>query len=247
MIKKILLKVKTISYREFNIKAATSNFNITNDLLENVIKLTSINPPTDVSNIATLKTLLQWPKELLFPVLDITRLAVRHQSISSQLGTLDFVNLLVDNIKIAPANQLMSIRCLANLLTHGWGRGLVESQLPVILHELNVIKKGSGNLEIGIATLLLNLSISQIELADPEICKQITESIIEFLQWSNDAEAHYRSFQAIGNLSCTPTGQITLAQINSMPACVEKILGYSSTAGNVKLSEIARDLSDLLS
>lgn len=140
----------------------------------------------------------------------------------------------------------MSIRGLTNLLTHGWGRGLVESQLPIILTELNAIRKGSANLEIGIATLILNLTISQIELADPEICKLITESIIEFLQWSNDAEANYRAFQAIGNLSCTPTGQITLAQINSMPVVVQKILGYSSTAGNVKLSEIARDLSDLL-
>lgn len=227
--------------------AAASNLNVSDSLLDKVIQLTSINPPSDVLSTDTLKSLLKWPKEILFPVLDITRLAVRHQSISSKLGTNDLINLLIDNIKVPPANQLMSIRCLANLLTHGYGRGLVESQLSAILTQLNLIKKGSANLEISIATLLLNLSISQIELSDAETCRLITEAIIEFLPWSNDAEANYRTLQAVGNLSCTPSGQVSSVQINSVPEIVSKITKLTSLSENPKLKEIARDILDLLS
>lgn len=236
---KVLTKLK-----EFNTKIDSNN--LSNEILDNVIQLAYPEPPADVANILTLKTLLLWSKEYLFPVLDITRLAVRHQNICSKLGTIEFITLLVENIAIPPANQLMAIRCLANQLTHGWGRGLVESQLPRVLSGINAVKKGSANLEIAIATLLLNLTISQMDLADAESCKAITESIIEFIAWANDGEATYRALQAIGNLSCTAAGPVTLAQVSSVPIVASKILSYASTRGNPKLSEVARDLSDLM-
>lgn len=97
-----------------------------------------------------MKNLLKWPKEILFPVLDITRLAVREQTVCSLLGSFDFITLIIENINIPPANQLMSIRCLVNMMNHGWGRGLIESRLSELVVALQNIKKGSVNLQVNL-------------------------------------------------------------------------------------------------
>jgi phospholipase A-2-activating protein len=58
--------------------------------------------------------MLKWPKNILFPVLDIVRLAVRHQDICTALGAAEFLDLITENLKSTPANQLMSIRFVPN-------------------------------------------------------------------------------------------------------------------------------------
>lgn len=199
------------------------------------------------STLATLKAILRWPKEVLFPVLDITRLAVRKESICQALGKTDFIEVLISSVSDAPANQLMSIRCLANMLSHATGRHLVESSLGEIVAKIGGISKGSANLEIAIGTLFLNLSVTQLEMGDSELCKLITEGIIDYLRWSGDAQANYRVLQAIGNLSCTPNGEVTLVQLNSMELSVKKVKELAARNDNERLSECARDVSDLMS
>lgn len=121
---------------------------MTDEVLDRVIKLTEAGASPDTLSIDSLKNLLKWPKEILFPVLDITRLAVREQTVCSLLGSFDFISLIIENVNLPPANQLMSIRCLVNMMNHGWGRGLIESRLMELVAALQNIKKGSVNLQV---------------------------------------------------------------------------------------------------
>lgn len=206
---------------EYAIKLASNvcrNIFITNQYFCTIFNFYQ-DPPT-IESINAMKKLLLWPKgkeshvfihlrvvhyiiffstENLFPVLDILRLGVCEANISSQIITPDVLKLIIQNIDVPPANQLMSIRILSNMLAHGYGRGLIETCMQNILVTISTIRKGSANLQIAIATLLLNLSIVQTNYADPTQCQLITESLIDFLLWNADSEALYRCYRSIGN------------------------------------------------
>lgn len=81
------------------------------------------------------------------------------------------------------------------------------------------------------------------------MCRVVTESILANLQWSTDIEALYRYYTALGNLTCTPFGHITVAQISSVNNIVEKInrdMVAIHAQGYIKLNEVARDLKAAL-
>lgn len=123
-------------------------------------------------------------------------MAVCDAATCSKLITQDVLNLIIQNIGVPPANQLMSIRILSNMLSHGYGRGLIETCLANVLVAVSTTKKGSANLCIAIATLFLNLTVVQLGYADETQCQHTAESIIDFLLWNADAEALYRSYSA---------------------------------------------------
>lgn len=86
--------------------------------------------------------------DLLFPILDIVRLAVRHENICSVLATPEFVQGLIESCSYSAANQLMTARCFVNMLNHGVGKSLVQNRFLDIVRELCKIKQGSGNLQV---------------------------------------------------------------------------------------------------
>lgn len=88
------------------------------------------------------------PSDKLFPGLDIARLAVRNEAICAKLITAECFQQILENLQSVPANQLMTIRLLANMLSHEWGRSIVESKCNNIVHLLNKITKGTNNLQV---------------------------------------------------------------------------------------------------
>lgn len=196
-----------------------------------------------------LQPLLKWPKEILFPVLDVARLAVRDQTVCSKLANDAFLNLIIESLGHGPANRLMAVRCVCNMMSHGWGRGIVETRLGEIITKLNRSMSGSANLQIAIATLFLNVTITQLTLADQEVCRQTTEGLLELLRWAAEPEAFYRAYQALGNLTCTPHGAITSAQIVSVDEVIDRLRDHMSSTqapGMEKLNDLARDLTAAL-
>lgn len=102
---------------------------------------------------------------------------------------------------------------------------------------------------MAISSFYLNITISQLDLADSDSCKLITEGMLDFLLWATDFESIYRSYQGLGNLSCTSSAQITLVQISSVSLVAEKI--KLNSLDNFppeyeKLSLCAKSLCDLL-
>lgn len=212
-------------------------------------------PISDVAHVAALQRVLRWPRDTLFPILDIVRLAVRDANVCQQLASTTaatssaFLDQIIENIGHAPANQLMAIRCIANMLSHQDGRDRVGARLTDIVGRVNRIMSGSANLQIAIATLYLNASVTQLQLADAEVCRQLTEAVLEFLRWTHEPEAFYRAYQTLGNLTCTPSGAVTSAQIVSVDAVVDRLRDHMSCvqpAGMERLNELARDLTAAL-
>lgn len=206
-------------------------------------------PAAAQEHVEYLQPLLKWPKEILFPILDVARLAVRDQGVCTKLANASFLQLIVDNINHGPANQLMAVRCICNMMSHGWGRGIVEDRLGDIFDKLNQSTSGSANLQIAIASLFLNVSATQLTVADQEVCRLTTEGLLDFLRWAGEAEAFYRAYQALGNLTCTPYGAISSAQIVSVDQVIDRLRDHMSATqapGMEKLNDLARELTAAL-
>lgn len=143
---------------------------------------------------------------------------------------MNFLDALLQHITTSAPNQLMIIRCLTNIMKHEAGRQQVEKRLAPLIKHINSIKAGSNNLQIAIATFYLNLTITQTTgLANGEKCRMVTEGLVEFLKWSKDLEASYRSMQAIGNLTTTPFGQEISALVISVDYVMDKLRELTNT------------------
>lgn len=188
---------------------------------------------------------LYFISDILFPVLDVSRLAVRNEDICMYLLEEGFLETIMIYLSSTPPNQLMSVRCIANMVRHSFAQKHIKSKLESIIASLINIQQGSVNLQIALATLYLNLTITQTVLANADECRIITEGITNFLKWCTDLEAFYRCIQGLGNLLCTPYGGTTSAQIISAESVLDKIREYSNTQqaiGFEKITECAKEL-----
>lgn len=93
----------------------------------------------DAETNSTLWTLLEWPNEFVFPVLDIARLAVLQKSPNDNLCNDNLVPVIKRHLSpdAVAANQMLIFRLLANMFNHESGEkfGLqyAESVLDVLL------------------------------------------------------------------------------------------------------------------
>lgn len=176
-------------------------------------------------------------------------MAVCDPNVCAKLITPDILNLIIQNISVPPANQLMSIRILSNMLSTGFGRGFIESCLTNVLVAISTTKNGSTNLQVAISTLLLHLTILQANYADQTQCEHIAESLIDFLLWITDPESVYRSYRAIGNLLCTPHTATISAQLVSTDQIMDGLRNNMSApqqTGFEKINEIAQEIVNAL-
>ncbi|XP_059618044.1 phospholipase A-2-activating protein [Phlebotomus argentipes] len=235
-LEKILNKLKS-----FNSENAPDETKVNDSVLSDAIAVARSDGESPVAQIESLKCLLSWPRGILFPVLDLVRLAVRNEATCRTLMTTEMTKTLVECISDSAANQLMALRSLANMLAHQAGRDVVHSRLGEILGRISEIRKGSVNAQVAVATFLLNATVTQMSLANADECKILGECSLETMQWIEDREAVYRCLQALGNLTCTPVGQEILALVMSVDAVVDKIKALSRESGAEKLIGCSRD------
>ncbi|TDG43818.1 hypothetical protein AWZ03_009768 [Drosophila navojoa] len=226
--------------REFNNKLTNGEGKVGDEVLLAVIRLTDKTPEVDPTALEALLLLLKWPPGMLFPVLDVVRLAVRHEAIFSLLhNSHNFLSSVIPQLSGAAANQLMVCRCLANALTHRSGRQQLETQLPHIVELVSCIRAGSPNLQIAIATFYLNLTISQtLSVAQSEVCHVATSGLLELLKWAKDLEAWYRAMQAIGNLTTTPCSQEVIALVVSVDHVMDKLRELTNTPQDENFAKV---------
>lgn len=167
-------------------------------------------------------------------------MAVRNEAVFSILNSMNFLDSLLPHITTSAPNQLMIIRCFANIMKHELGRQEVNKHVVHIIEQINRIKGGSNNLQIAIATFYLNQTIAQINgIANGDKCRFVAEGLVEFLKWVVDLEACYRSMQAIGNLTTTPFGQEISAIVISADFVMDKLKTLTNTpqsGGFVKIN-----------
>lgn len=234
--------------RVFNIKSDGEQ-QFSKELLEDVVQIAAATSADEISEdtARTLKKMYNWPQDCLFPVLDITRLAIRNEQICAKIANFELLYIIIDNLKggSPAANRIMAVRCLSNMITHEWGRCLLESKFELIMDAVKGVKSGNVSLQNALSVLFLNLSIAQMEVASSESCKIIVECVLDALMWITEVDAIFRIYQALGNLASTAYKKGVKEQVVAMEQVIAKMKGHAEGRdidSYERLREIAADL-----
>jgi len=176
---------------------------------------TCLRPPScssEVENtaedlIAVLRA-ASWPGERAFPALDTMRLAVLKPSAASLLLTEgngdNTLTLMVKNM--APSSPdaclMLALRCLCNIFRSDVGRTLLRERQDELLSTLSaVMPKENKNVQVAMATLMINLSVAAVEAADSPGGQQLLTALCTlFLASTKDPEARFRVLVGMGTL-----------------------------------------------
>lgn len=88
--------------------------------------------------VSALKSLVDWPNDTVFPVLDLVRLAVLHKEVNDQLCTEELLPVIRRHIKsdASRCNQMLTFRLIANMFQHEKGEKLCLDYKDEILKSL---------------------------------------------------------------------------------------------------------------
>lgn len=144
----------TEKLKEFNSKNADGIQSIEADKLESLVNLVvAQNEKPIEEEIHTLKSLLNWPDNAVFPVLDIARLAVLQAGVNEQFcsnGILDVLKRHVQNDAVT-SNQMLTFRLLANLFSHETGEQFClrcKNEVLTAIRDLNTLGNKSNEVVI---------------------------------------------------------------------------------------------------
>lgn len=191
--------------KEFNKKTGDNTTSMDETVLDGVVKLAGGSQADGVYTTALIQ-LLYWPKDILFPVLDITRLAVRHADNNLQLtshANSEFLvqllrNCLVENV---PANKMLALRILCNMFSHSTGEIFVVNHEESFTTDLATLGNNlNKNCQIALSTFLLNLSIAHIKSQNIVRLWALINLIAQTILNLNEPEAEFRSFVALGTI-----------------------------------------------
>lgn len=186
---------------------------------------------------------LSCPPDIVFPILDILRLAVRHPQVNESLcgGDADdgvaLCNHLLSLMKpqARPANQMLALRTLCNCFS-GWrGRALLLAQREAVLsHAADLCSVCNKNIHIALATLVLNYAGSlhgQPDLEAKAQCLSVASAALESVQ---DKEAVFRLLVALGT---TVASDQTAQDLAKSLGVTSQIAKYTSVTDPAKVGE----------
>ncbi|XP_031830559.2 phospholipase A2 activator protein [Nomia melanderi] len=241
--------------RELNSKQ-TEAFRVPEDKLDNLIKLakdqTSEQLKTDA--LDTLKTLLNWPDDVLFPVLDITRLAVLSKEINDILCTDELLQLTKKHVKpdASASNQMLTFRLLANMFSHEKGEELGLHCKDEILELLSDFRSlGSKNNQVAVSTYILNLTVALNKHNDVFGKAQCLHAMFNILSRLNEPEAVFRTLVGLGTLLCTTTDTtdrndlIKAVRQSEVTLNILKTMSETDVPAN-KLASCSKQIIDLI-
>lgn len=201
------LKAMLDKLQELNKKLSGGPHQVEDSVLESVVKLAEPQSQLDSSSTSTLLKILQWPQDVVFPVLDVARLAVRHANMNQELcdgkNGKDLMAMLQLYLQPAPGpNLMLTLRIVSNMLAHAHGEALVIQNASSLLKQLDQYTPPfSKPLEVAIATLLLNLSVLFTKKSELfASIDSVGASCLHALPLFSDKEAIYRSLVACGTL-----------------------------------------------
>ncbi|CAG9833993.1 unnamed protein product [Diabrotica balteata] len=191
--------------KEFNEKSGDCNDKIEERDLEQVVKLCS-SPPTDGYAVDILFKLLEWPDSIVFPVLDVVRLAVRHKKNNEVISSLNN-GIIFEKIKTYIScectivnNMVIALRTITNLCLHEAGESLVYNNRFDILENFTSFSNLNKNCQVALATSLLNLTILTLKHNDEIGITVLAQVIPDLITKLTEAEAHFRAYVALGTL-----------------------------------------------
>uniref|UniRef100_A0AAQ5ZE53 Phospholipase A2-activating protein n=1 Tax=Amphiprion ocellaris TaxID=80972 RepID=A0AAQ5ZE53_AMPOC len=179
--------------------------------------------------------------DIVFPVLDIMRLAVRHPQVNETLcGEAEGVQLCNHLLSLMrpegrPANQMLALRTLCNCFSGRHGRALLMAQRETVLSRAaDLATVCNKNIHVALATLVLNYAgclHSQPDLEAKAQCLSVASRALETVQ---DREAVFRLLVALGTTVASDQTAKDLARSLGVNSQISK---YSSVSDPAKVGE----------
>uniref|UniRef100_A0A3Q3LH01 Phospholipase A2-activating protein n=1 Tax=Mastacembelus armatus TaxID=205130 RepID=A0A3Q3LH01_9TELE len=213
-------------------------------LLVSVCGPNSTEPLPSIQQISVLWKASHWPEDIVFPVLDIMRLAVRHPQVNQSLcGEAEGVQLCNHLLNLMrpegrPANQMLALRTLCNCFSGRHGRALLMAQREMVLSRAaDLSTVCNKNIHIALATLVLNYAgclHSQPDLEAKAQCLSVASRALETVQ---DREAVFRLLVALGTTIASDQTAQDLARSLGVSSQISK---YTSVSDPAKVGECCR-------
>ncbi|CAL8241785.1 unnamed protein product [Merluccius merluccius] len=183
-----------------------------------------------------------WPEDIVFPVLDILRLAVRHPQVNESLcGEAEGTQLCNHLLSLMspqgrPANQMLALRTLCNCFSGRQGRALLLAQRDAVLTQATDLAAATRNknVQVALATLLLNYAgclHGRPQLEAKAQCLSVVSTALESVQ---DTEAVFRLLVALGTTLASDQTARDLARSLGVNSQIAK---YSSVLDPAKVGE----------
>ncbi|XP_034146766.1 phospholipase A-2-activating protein [Esox lucius] len=236
-----------VKLRELNV-GAPGDCKLSEEVLRSLEKLlvsvcdpqASEQPTTE--QISLLWKTTHWPEDIVFPILDILRLAVRHPQVNQSLcgsgaDGVALCNHLLNLMKPQgrPANQMLALRTLCNCFGGQHGRDLLLAHREAVLSRAtDLCSVCNKNIHIALATLVLNYASSLHGQADLEAkaqCLSVASAALESVQ---DKEAVFRLLVALGTTVASDQMAQDLAKSLGVTSQIAK---YSSVTDPAKVGE----------
>uniref|UniRef100_A0A668SLD6 Phospholipase A2-activating protein n=2 Tax=Oreochromis aureus TaxID=47969 RepID=A0A668SLD6_OREAU len=210
-------------------------------LLLSVCGLNSSEPAPTIQQINLLWKASHWPEDIVFPVLDIMRLAVRHPQVNESLcGEAEGVQLCNHLLNLMrpegrPANQMLALRTLCNCFSGRHGRALLMAQRETVLSRAaDLATVCNKNIHIALATLVLNYAGCLHHQPDLEAKAQCLSVASRALETVRDKEAVFRLLVALGTTVASDQTAQDLARSLGVSSQISK---YSSVSDPSKVGE----------
>ncbi|CAG5929311.1 unnamed protein product [Menidia menidia] len=198
-------------------------------------------PSPTIQQISLLWKASHWPEDIVFPVLDILRLAVRHPQVNESLcGEAEGVQLCNHLLSLMrpegrPANQMLALRTLCNCFSGRHGRALLMVQRETVLSRAaDLAAVCNKNIHIALATLVLNYAGCLHRQPDLEAKAQCLSVASRALETVQDKEAIFRLLVALGTTVASDQTAQDLARSLGVYSQISK---YSSMSDPSKVSE----------
>ncbi|XP_073492039.1 phospholipase A-2-activating protein [Aquarana catesbeiana] len=226
--------------KELNEKAPEEH-KLSEDDLMRLDKLLSVvvNPSGETATAQQVDTLwktVKWPEEIVFPALDVLRIAVKIPTINemfcSENGN-QFINYLFQIMRPSgrQANQLLVLRAFCNCFACEAGERLMMSQRDTVINKALELKAvNNKNIHTALATLMLNYCTCLHKASDLEGKAQCLSAISTVMEVVQDLEASFRLLVALGTLVSNDLNAVQLAKSLGVDAQIKKYMSVSEPA-----------------
>ncbi|XP_014216558.1 phospholipase A-2-activating protein [Copidosoma floridanum] len=200
--------------KEFNLKMAATTDKIPEERLEWVVKLATKEHEEAVQAgaIDTLMSLLNWPDSMIFPVLDITRLAVLHKTVNDKVCTDELMKSIEKHLtsSAAAANRMLAYRLLSNMFCHAKGEKCcldnMQSHITLVKQQFPSRQPtpGNKNNQVALSTYILNLAVAMNKTSGKQRKGNVLDLISTILEHFSETEAIFRVLVGLGTLLMDP-------------------------------------------